>query len=93
MRVSVRVFSYLRDYLAVAGSDQREIELEFAPGATVKDVFIRLGIDRHYKEDIFTEEIGRIFQVLVNHQVVNEYSHLLQDGDEIVMFPPMSGGL
>lgn len=92
MRVSVRVFSYLRDYLTVEENDKREIELELAPGATIKDVFIRLGIHQHYKEDIFTEEMGRIFQVLINHQAISDYSHPLQDGDEIVMFPPMSGG-
>lgn len=92
MKVRVRVFSYLREYLAVEGNANSELDLELAPGATVKDVFIRLGIDRHYKGDIFAEEIGHIFQVLINHQAVNEYSHPLQDGDEIVMFPPMSGG-
>ncbi len=92
MRVTVRVFSFLRDYLKAQGKENREIELELPPEATIKDVFIRLGIDQHYKEDVFSEEMGHIFQVLVNHQAVNEFSHPLQDGDTIVMFPPMSGG-
>ncbi|MFZ5808138.1 MAG: MoaD/ThiS family protein [Chloroflexota bacterium] len=92
MKVQVRVFSYLREYLTVEEGANHEIELELPSGATLRDVFIHLGIDRYFEEDIFGGDVGNIFQVLVNQQAVNTYSHLLQDGDSVVMFPPMSGG-
>jgi molybdopterin converting factor small subunit len=92
MKVQVRVFSYLREYLTVEEGANHEIELELPSGATLRDLFTRLGIDRHFEEDIFGGDVGNIFQVLVNQQAVNTYSHPLQDGDSVVMFPPMSGG-
>jgi molybdopterin converting factor small subunit len=92
MKVQVRVFSYLREYLTVEEGANHEIELDLPSGATLRDLFIHLGIDRHFEEDIFGGDAGNIFQVLVNQQAVNTYSHPLRDGDSVVMFPPMSGG-
>ena len=76
MRVTVRLFAALRER---AGTGKRELELP--AGATAGDVFAALGIGE--------EPQG------LNYAVNREYAertHALQDGDEIALITPVSGG-
>ncbi len=93
MKVAVRVFSFLREELAVPTNERGEAELELPAGATLKDLFLHLGIDRHLKDDLFSGAVQRVFQVMIDGQVINEFDYPLQEGQQVILFPPMSGGL
>ncbi len=92
MKVSVRVFSFLREALAVPTNERGEAELELASGATLKDLFLQLGIDRQMKEDLFAGSVQRAFQVMIDGQVINDFAYELKEGHQVILFPPMSGG-
>ncbi len=81
MRVTVRLFAQLRE---LAGT--REVLLELPEGATVAyglaalgELYPRLPLDG-----------GRV-AVAVNQNYVPS-DHVLADGDEIALIPPVSGG-
>jgi len=76
VRVTVRLFAALRER---AGTGKRELELP--PGATAGDVFAALGIG--------AEPQG------LSYAVNREYAErtlALQDGDEVALITPVSGG-
>ncbi len=93
MKISVRVFSFLRESLAVPTDERGEAELELPAGATLKDLFVHLGIDRQMKEDLFSGSVQRAFQVMIDGQVINDFAHELREGQQVILFPPMSGGI
>ena len=76
MHVTVRLFAALRER---AGTPKRELEL--APGATAGDVFAALGIGE--------EPSGLSYAV---NREYAERGHVLQDGDEVALITPVSGG-
>jgi molybdopterin synthase catalytic subunit len=76
VRVTVRLFAALRER---AGTGKRELEL--APGATAGDVFAALGIGE--------EPSGLSYAV---NREYAERGHVLQDGDEVALITPVSGG-
>ena len=92
MNVHVQVFSFLREYLPAGSSSRGELDLELPEGACLKDLFLALGLDRRLGQGIFTAEVNNTFQVMVNNLAVNEFDHPLEEGDAVVMFPPMAGG-
>jgi molybdopterin converting factor small subunit len=92
MRIHLRVFSYLREYLPSHSSVRGELELDLPAQASLQDLFIALGFERRLGMAIFDTEVDHTFQVLINHTPVNEYTYPLSDGDEVVLFPPMAGG-
>lgn len=92
MKVSVRVFSFLREALSVTTNERGEAELELPTGATLKDLFLALGIDQQVKDDIFSGTVQRVFQVMIDGQVINDFAYELQEGQQVILFPPMSGG-
>jgi len=92
MKVRLRAFSYLREHLPPGASARGEMELDLPDQATLKDVFIALGLDRRLGAKIFESEVGHTFQVVINQVAVNDYGRRLAEGDEIVLFPPMAGG-
>lgn len=92
MKVSVRVFSFLRESLAVPTNERGEAELELPADATLKDLFLRLGLDRQIKADLFEGSVQRAFQVMIDGQVIDDFAHPLQEGQQVILFPPMSGG-
>jgi molybdopterin converting factor small subunit len=92
MRVQLRVFSYLREYLPPHNNERGEVEFELPEQASLKDLFIALGLERRLGKKIFDVEVDHTFQVLINQVAVSEYSHPLLDGDEVALFPPMAGG-
>jgi molybdopterin converting factor subunit 1 len=82
MQVKVRLFAILRER---AGADS--VELELADGATATDAIDAVA-DRH--------GLGELLQRLPIAVAVNreyaEREHVLDDGDEVALIPPVSGG-
>jgi molybdopterin synthase catalytic subunit/molybdopterin converting factor small subunit len=76
MRVRVRLFAGLRER---AGSGDQEVEVP--AGARVNDVWAALGLG--------AEPPGLVYAV--NRQYVDR-DHVLADGDELAVIPPVSGG-
>jgi len=92
VKIRLHAFAHLRDYLPPGSRAHGEVDLELPEPATVKDVFILLGLERRLGAQIFDAPVEHAFQVLVNRTAVQDYSHALADGDEVSMFPPMAGG-
>jgi molybdopterin converting factor subunit 1 len=81
MRAKIRLFALLRER---AGSGQ--LALQLPEGATVGDLLRELqGQHPGLLLDIPSTMIA------VNMEYVSE-DHLLQDGDEVALIPPVSGG-
>jgi molybdopterin synthase catalytic subunit len=80
--MQVRVFSFgvLKDWLGAA-----EAKIELPEGATVRDLLARLSERR-------TVAMLRGIAVSVNAEYATA-DHLLREGDEVGLLPPVSGGL
>jgi MoaE-MoaD fusion protein len=76
VRLAIRLFAGLRER---AGTDRRELEL--ADGATVADVWPSLGLG--------AEPPGLLYAV---NRTYAEREQPLEDGDEVALIPPVSGG-
>jgi molybdopterin synthase catalytic subunit len=76
VQVAVKLFAALRER---AGARERALEL--ADGASIEDVWPALGLG--------DEPSGLVYAV--NRSYVDR-SHVLADGDEIALIPPVSGG-
>ena len=92
MKVRLRLFSYLQEYLPSDSDIKGEFEIDLPDRANLKDLFIILGFERRLGNQIFDSQVDHTFQVLINQVAVNDYAHPLADMDEIVLFPPMAGG-
>jgi molybdopterin converting factor subunit 1 len=81
MRGTIKLFALLRE--AVGRS---EIEWELAEGATVESLIA------HLKDTLpgFDEWAEKAW-IAVNHRYATAQT-LLQEGDEVALFPPVSGG-
>ena len=81
MRINVLFFASLAD---IVGS--RNLELELVDGGTVDDVLTRLESEhprmREYRSFLLTA---------VNEEYVDR-THRVAEGDEVALFPPVSGG-
>jgi len=78
MRITIKLYSMLRSYLA--DGDKGVAEREFPDGATIADVVASLGIP---------EKIPRI--TLINGEQ-KEAGYELSEGDVLSVFPPIAGG-
>ena len=83
MKVNVKLYALLSDYLPAGAVDNR-IELDLAQGTTPEDVFARFGLPRQYCSI-----------VLVNGIYVEPSergSHPLRENDTLAVWPPVAGG-
>jgi len=81
MRVRVELFAGLREVVG-----QREIEVDLPEGASVGD--LREGLARDLpKLAPFLPSL-----VCAVNQEYRSQEYLLQDGDEVALIPPISGG-
>ncbi len=77
MSIKVRFFARLSDLVGVS-----EMEIDFIEGLSVNDVWARTS-----PHDSLPS--GSLFAI--NHNY-SEAQDILQDGDEIAYFPPLTGG-
>ncbi len=80
MRVRVVSFGVLKDWL---GGSERQVELP--DGATVADLLARIGAESSAAAQLRGIAVG------VNAEYA-QASHVLNDGDEVALLPPVSGG-
>ncbi|NPA91669.1 MAG: molybdopterin converting factor subunit 1 [Chloroflexi bacterium] len=81
MKVHVRLFAALRE---AAGTDR--LTLDVPEGTTVRQL-----VERVHEQLPQTRGIAGAIYAAVNHSYVNPDSPL-QEGDEVALFPPVSGG-
>ncbi len=81
MQVTVKLFARLREIVGAA-----QLVRELSEGATLGDLLEVL----HTEFPALQEIAARTF-VALNHQLATP-DHRLQDGDEVALFPPVSGG-
>ena len=96
MQIHVHLFSILRDCLppdaeAQGGSGGTAV-IALPEGATLVDLVTSLGIDRHLGYRAAELTSGASWQVMVSGQFELDMGRVLQDGDEVSIFPPVSGG-
>jgi molybdopterin converting factor small subunit len=77
MQVSVKLMAVLRSKLPPGGTAKVELE----PAAPVASLLDKLGIGA-----------GHVHLVMVNGEMETDRQRLLQDGDELTVFPPVAGG-
>lgn len=78
MHITVRLHSTLRKFQPAQG--QTALELEMSDGATVADVIVRLGIPPGFAP----------LAVRAERQIPP--AAVLEDGQQIDLFPPLAGG-
>ena len=81
MRITVRLFSHLRD---LAGTDQ--IALELSAGSRVSDLLAEV-----YRQYPAVARADKTILVGAGVEFVGR-NHLLQEGEEIALMPPVQGG-
>ncbi|MDH7593191.1 MAG: MoaD/ThiS family protein [Methanomicrobiales archaeon] len=92
MRVKVRLFAILREYLP------KELEMELEGGATVREVLNRLfGMAPALRSEL-TGEAGVLKEYVIilkngrNIDFLEGPETVLEEGDAIGIFPPAGGG-
>jgi molybdopterin converting factor small subunit len=80
MRIQVKLMSLLRNKLP-PGSTGGTAQLDLEPGASVAALMEKLGIAP-----------TSVHLVMVNGAMETDRGRALQEGDELVLFPPMAGG-
>lgn len=84
MRITLKLFATLGDYLPEAARRKNELPLEVVPGTTVADIISRFSLPEKL-----------VHLVLVNGAYVAHdarLGHGLQDGDVLAIWPPIAGG-
>ena len=81
MQVRLLFFATLKDIVGA-----REMQLELPPGATVSDVLTRLESNFPRVKDYRPVVLTAVNEEYVDHNAV------VQEGDEVAIFPPVSGG-
>jgi len=81
MTVRLRFFASLRERLKVSAADRT-----LADGATVADLWAAL-----CREQPELAPLSKSISFAVNREYV-ERDHILADGDEVALIPPVSGG-
>lgn len=83
MRVVFKLFASLADFLP-AGRRGNLVDVEVAPGTTVGDLIARYQVPEK-----------KAHLVLVNGVYIapaGRVGHVLQEGDELAIWPPIAGG-
>jgi molybdopterin converting factor small subunit len=91
MNVEIQLFSILRELLP-PGARRGRATITLADGATVADLITQLGIDQKmgFAPEDMTSKAG--WQVMVSDKFEADMGRILQDGDQVKILPPVSGG-
>ena len=89
LRVKVRLFASFRELVGAS-----EVGVELNAGDTLRDVLLKVFEDACDKifEDVSATKLRDYVVVLRNRRYVQDIFTKLEDGDEISIFPPASGG-
>lgn len=84
MQIKILYFARLREAFGVAGES-----LDISSGANVADVLVLL----EARGEVWTSELrsGRVVRFAVNQEMASRET-VLQAGDELALFPPVTGG-
>jgi|YNPNPStandDraft_1061719.scaffolds.fasta_scaffold48423_1 molybdopterin converting factor small subunit len=91
MQVRLNLFSILKECLPPEAR-QGHVTVDLPPGATLRDLVQRFGIDRRLGVPPGGSLAEKGWQVLVNGIYEASLDRTLADGDEVSIFPPMAGG-
>lgn len=91
IQVHVQLFSLLRDCLP-PDAEGGVATIGLPENATLSDLVKHLGIDRHLGYESADAIVKAGWQVMISGQFALNSERILQDGDEIRIFPPLSGG-
>jgi molybdopterin converting factor small subunit len=91
MQIHVQLFSILRDCLP-ADAARGQATVTLPKDATLADLVTHLGIDEYLGYDAAELASRANWQVMVSDQFELDMGRVLQDGDEVRIFPPVSGG-
>ena len=92
MRIMILAFANFREILG------KERELQLDESATVKDLLEELAVARPAFRDAAFDDTGALRDyvlLMVNKKRIDpaqDLSRLLQEGDELAIFPPLAGG-
>ncbi|MCD6386779.1 MAG: MoaD family protein [Methanophagales archaeon] len=89
LRVRVRLFASFRELVGAS-----EVEVELNAEDTLRDVLLKVFGDACEKifEEASAKKLRDYVVVLRNRRHVQDIFSKLEDGDEISIFPPASGG-
>jgi molybdopterin synthase sulfur carrier subunit len=82
MSIKVMIFGGLRAELK-----RSSVDLNYAPGITVEQIFCKLVHDSHVVKENWQNSI--LYAINMKH--VSSQTEV-QDGDEVALMPPMAGG-
>jgi molybdopterin converting factor small subunit len=91
MQIHVQLFSILRDCLP-PDAERGKATVTLPDGATLTDLVTHLGIDRHLGYNASELTSAASWQVMVSGQFELDMERVLLDGDQVHIFPPVSGG-
>ena len=85
----MKLFASFRELVGAS-----EVEVELNAGDTLQDVLLKVFEDACDKifEDASAKKLRDYVVVLCNRRYVQDIFTKLEDGDEISIFPPASGG-
>jgi molybdopterin converting factor small subunit len=91
MQVQVQLFSILRECLP-SDAQRGTASIALTDGATLADLITQLEIDQKLglTPERITSQAG--WQVLISDRFEADMGRNLQDGDEVKILPPVSGG-
>ena len=91
MQIHVQLFSILRDCLPPS-AERGKATIDMPEGATLGDLVVHLGIDQYLGFSAADMSARAGWQVMVSGRHEPNVERVLQDGEQVIIFPPISGG-
>jgi molybdopterin converting factor small subunit len=91
VQIQVHLFSILRDCLP-PDAERGKVTIVMPDGATVGDLIVHLGIDQYLGFSAADVGHGAGWQVMVSGRHESDVDRILHDGEQVMIFPPISGG-